>query len=95
MFLRPGTVPAAGWLEAVDGFMQSGAEAASFRRTDGGGFLARFVRPRVHPDQGLLIRVHAYDAAGGHMASEHAEAALLRRLGRITLLAATARAPVT
>ena len=95
MFLRPGTVPAAGWLEAVDAFMQSGGETASFRRAVGGGFLMRLTRPRVHPDQGLLIRKHAYNAAGGHIASENAEVALLRRLGRIVLLAATARAPIT
>ena len=95
MFLRPGTVPAAGWLEAVDGFMRSGGEAASFRRADGGGFLTRLARPRVHPDQGLLIRKHLYDASGGHLASEGAEAALLRRLRRIALLAATAQAPIT
>ncbi len=94
MFLRPGTVPSAGWLEAVDAFVQSDGAAASFRRPDEGLF-ARLLRPRVHPDQGLLIRKRAYEAAGGHPAGEDAEAALLRKLGRIALLAVTARPPIT
>ncbi len=95
MFLRPGTLPGAGWLEAVDAFMQGQGEAATFRRMEGEGLFARLLRPRVHPGQGLLIRKHVYEAAGGHPAGEHAEAALLRKLGRVALLAVTARPPIT
>jgi hypothetical protein len=95
LFLRPGTVPDTGWIDAVDAFMQLGGDAAGFRRLEAAGFLARLLPRRVHPDQGLLIRKRAYDAAGGHAANEEAETALLRKLGRIALLGATARAPVT
>ena len=93
MFLRPGTVPEAGWLEAVEDF--------DARRWEGGGFLDRtsrsmwdFFGARVRPEQGLLISAKAYRGAGGHPPIEDAEAALLRKLGRIALLAATARAPL-
>jgi glycosyltransferase involved in cell wall biosynthesis len=46
------------------------------------------------PDQGLLIARQVYEAVGGHPASEHAEASLLRLLGRrrIAMLPAGARA---
>jgi glycosyltransferase involved in cell wall biosynthesis len=95
LFLRPGTILDVGWLEAVDAFMRSDGEAASFRPADGGGFLRRLLRPRAHPDQGLLIRKRAYDAAGGHPASDDTEAALIGRLGRVALLGATARRAIT
>jgi glycosyltransferase involved in cell wall biosynthesis len=90
-----GTILDVGWLEAVDAFMRSDGEAASFRPADGGGFLRRLLRPRAHPDQGLLIRKRAYDAAGGHPASDDTEAALIGRLGRVALLGATARRAIT
>jgi hypothetical protein len=93
--LRPGTVPEAGWLEAVNTFMQTDADAASFRRPGSEGLLTRLFPPRIHPEQGLLIRNRAYVSVGGHAASEDAEATLLSRLGRIHLLAASARSPIT
>jgi glycosyltransferase involved in cell wall biosynthesis len=93
MFLRPGTVPNAGWLEAVDAFIQGSGDAAAFALPDSGGLLQRLLRSRVQPDQGLLIRKRAYDTAGGHAVSEDAETVLLRRLGRIALLPATIRVP--
>jgi hypothetical protein len=48
-------------------------------------------RPR--PEQGLLIARRFYDALGGHSDGDHAETALLRRLGRrrIGVLSAGAR----
>ncbi len=47
----------------------------------------------ARPEQGLLIARRFYDAVGGHPASDDAEAALLRRLGRrrITMLPSGAR----
>ena len=47
----------------------------------------------ARPEQGLLIARRFYDAVGGHPASDDAEAALLRRLGRrrIAMLPAGAR----
>jgi glycosyltransferase involved in cell wall biosynthesis len=94
MFLRPGTVPGAGWLEAVDALMQGERDAAQFRASDE-GLLAKLLPSRPHPGRGLLIRKRAYDALGGHPMGDGAEAALLKRLGRIVLLAATARRPIT
>jgi glycosyltransferase involved in cell wall biosynthesis len=94
MFLRPGTILEPGWLDAADAFMRGHGKAAAFRAPDAGR-LARLLRPRVRPEQGLLIRKGAYDAAGGHPAGEDGEAAMLRRLGRIHLLPATARRPIT
>jgi hypothetical protein len=92
MFLRPGTVPEAGWLEAVEDFVRGGGKAAAFRRTSRS--MWDFFGARVRPEQGLLISAKAYRGAGGHPPIEDAEAALLRKLGRIALLAATARAPL-
>jgi len=77
-----------------DAFMQGERDAAQFRTSDT-GLLAKLLPPRRHPDGGLLIRKRIYDAMSGHPAGENAEAALLRRLGRIALLAASARRPIT
>lgn len=95
LFLRAGSVPEPGWLEAVETFMQGGGDAASFRPAQTTGLLSQLFGPRRHPDRGLLIRRQAYAATGGHPFSEDAEAALLRRLGRIPLLAASVRQPIT
>jgi glycosyltransferase involved in cell wall biosynthesis len=109
MFLRPGTVPEPGWVEAAERFIGAGTEterAAIFRRRnddfDQPGLVAALVALRTalfggapSPEQGLLIARRLYDRLGGHMAGDDAEAALLRRLGRrrIALLAAGARVP--
>lgn len=93
MFLRPGTAPEPAWIDAVQDFMRGGGQAASFRRSDRSSW--DIFRPRVRPEQGLLISARAYAQAGGHPPAENAEAALLRRLGRIALLAASARVPVS
>jgi glycosyltransferase involved in cell wall biosynthesis len=91
MFLRPGTVPEPGWVDAVEDFMRSGRQAASFRRAN--RWVWDIFGPRVRPEQGLLIAASAYKRAGGHPAREDAEALLLRKL-RPALLAAGIRAPV-
>jgi glycosyltransferase involved in cell wall biosynthesis len=95
LFLRPGVVPESGWLEAVQAFMQGDRQAASFALARRARSWGRLFGPSIHPDQGLLIRKQAYAAAGGHPAGEDNEAALLRRLGRIPLLAASVRRPIT
>jgi hypothetical protein len=93
MFLRPGTVPEAGWVEAVENFIRSGGQAASFRRSSRCSFwdlLGRSVPPR----HGLLISARTYRETGGHPPIDDAEAALLRKLRRIALLPASVRTPV-
>jgi glycosyltransferase involved in cell wall biosynthesis len=92
LFLRPGTVPEAGWIDAVEDFMRGGGRAASFRRASRSW--RDIFGPRVRPEQGLLISAKAYREAGGHPPTDDAEAALLRKLGRVTLLAAAARPPM-
>jgi glycosyltransferase involved in cell wall biosynthesis len=91
LFLRPGIVPEVGWVEAVEDFIRSGGQAASFRRPSRSVW--DFFGPRVRPEQGLLISARAYAQAGGHRASDDTEAVLLRKV-RPALLAATLRAPV-
>jgi len=110
LFLRAGSVPEAGWVDAVDRFIDAGdrldgsARAAVFRPPG----IADLLRPGLaemiallrvtlgggaKPEQGLLIARQLYDELDGHPESEHAEAALLRRLGRrrIAMLPAAAR----
>ncbi len=92
MFLGPGTVPEPAWVEGVQDFMRGDGQAASFRRPSRS--VLDFFGPRIRPEQGLLISARAYAQAGGHPASEDAEAVLLRKV-RPALLAATARPPIT
>lgn len=106
LFLRPGTVPEPGWVEAVEQFIGGGiAERAAVfrRRTDefsAPGIVAAFRAFRgalfgspPGPDQGLLIARGFYQRLGGHAASDGAESALLKTLGRrrVALLSAAAR----
>lgn len=107
LFLRPGTVPETGWIEAVERFIGAGRDteqAAIFRRRadelqQPGLALAlatlrdALVGARASPDQGLLIARRLYDRLGGHAPHDMAEAALLKRLGRrrLALLSAAAQ----
>jgi glycosyltransferase involved in cell wall biosynthesis len=106
LFLRPGLVPQPGWIEAVEGFIGSGAgkeRAAVFRHAgafDDHGLRAAFslLRRAVFggppaPDQGLLIARPLYARIGGHDGGDDAETALVRRIGRrrIALLTAATR----
>jgi hypothetical protein len=107
LFLRPGTVPEAGWIEAIERFIGAGREAeraAIFRRrvdefgepglaAVGAALRTALFGSAPTPDQGLLIARRLYEQFGGHAASEDAESALLRRLGRrrLALLPAAAR----
>jgi glycosyltransferase involved in cell wall biosynthesis len=92
LFLRPGTVPEPAWVDAVQDFMRGDRQVASFRRASQSVW--DLFGPRVRPGQGLLISARAYTQAGGHPPNDGAEAALLRKV-RPTLLAATARSPIT
>jgi glycosyltransferase involved in cell wall biosynthesis len=98
LFLRAGTVPEPGWIAAAEHFIHTAeaaekpraavfhppgavdmmrpalVEVIALLRVAFGG------RPR--PEQGLLIARRLYDAIGAHAATEDAEAALLRKLGR-------------
>ena len=89
MFLRPGCVPAPGWVTDAEQFIETGAQdrAAIF---GGGGRVLFGGAPK--PDRGLLIAHAFYDALGRHPDGPDTEAALLRRLGRrrIALLASAA-----
>lgn len=104
LFLRAGTVPQPGWIDAAEHFMRTAgpAKAAVFRlpgaanavRPGFAEFLAA-VRAAVagggpRPEQGLLIARNLYEAIGGHAASNDAEAAILLRLGsqRLAMLPA-------
>jgi len=98
LFLRPGVVLDAAWLEEVTRVVENAVmrgtvdtHAAVFRRAPDGaeplmrqllGVIAGALRV-PHPDQGLLISRQAYDRIGGHRAeAADPERDLLRRLGR-------------
>lgn len=98
MFLKPGSVLGARWIDEVGRFMQeteldgSEARAAVFRRRAGRGrsnvaeasaLIASAFGALPRPDQGLLIAKRHYDAIGGHRRNAtDPETELLRRLGR-------------
>jgi glycosyltransferase involved in cell wall biosynthesis len=98
LFLRPGIVPDAGWIEEATRFVQQAeandgrARAAVFRPAAGGhrsaiveglALFAAGLIARAQPAQGLLIAKRHYDDVDGHDA-KHAdpERDLIRRLGR-------------
>jgi glycosyltransferase involved in cell wall biosynthesis len=108
LFLRAGVVPEPGWMAATERFIQAadmtGRPRAAVFRPPG---VADLMRPGCReilallrvtlggapkPEQGMLIARRFYEAIGSHDASEDAEAALLRKLGRrrIVMLAAGA-----
>jgi glycosyltransferase involved in cell wall biosynthesis len=91
LFLRAGSVPEPGWLEAIEHVVRGTGQAASFRRPSRSIF--EVFGARVQPAQGLLISARDYAQAGGHAAAENAEAALLRRV-RPVLMSAVLRPPI-
>ena len=88
LFLAPGTVPDAMWVEETSRFVQEAelgqhmdAQAAVFRRAAGGGrslmgealaLLAAAFGALPRPGQGLIISKRFYDRLGGHRA-DHAD----------------------
>jgi len=109
LFLRAGCVPEPGWVEAAERFIEDSnrrdkPSAAVFRPPG----IADLLRPGLaellellrvtlgggpKPEQGLLIARLHYDSVGGHPEGSHADAALLRRIGRrrIAMLGTGAR----
>ena len=96
LFLRPGAVLEAGWIDETAQFMQrvslSGQQRAgifSYARSpyeeatirDGMRLLARFIAG-PSADQGLLISRDHYERVGGHASAARPEARLLSKLGR-------------
>jgi glycosyltransferase involved in cell wall biosynthesis len=85
LFLRPGIVLEAAWIEVARRFIEqaepgAGAMAAVFRPplpmgerrsplAQAWALLAAGLRVRPRPDQGLLIAKRRYDEAGGHAAA--------------------------
>jgi glycosyltransferase involved in cell wall biosynthesis len=97
MFLRPGVVLEATWIEEACLFVEQAegkrpaeTQAAVFRRAPARPFIIEaltIVRyalsRRPHPEQGLLICKRLYDEVGGHRGDmADPEADLLARLGR-------------
>jgi hypothetical protein len=96
MFLPPGAVLDAGWIEETTQFIQNVASSgrpraaifryarspyAETRLRDRFRFLARIAGPLT--DQGLLIARDHYDRLGGYSPDgRRSEAKLLRQLGR-------------
>lgn len=96
MFLRPGSVPDANWIDAIERFVSEydpGAHerAAVFRRRPGRGSAigdvlaaaAAVLGARPRPEQGLLVAKEFYARLGGHSADAgDPEVSLIRAFGR-------------
>jgi hypothetical protein len=82
LFLPAGSIPDAGWVDAVQSFIAQGNvdRGAAFRANSQGVFGA-FLGGRK-PEHGLLIARRTYDALGGHDAGADADTTFLRKLGR-------------
>ncbi|MEJ0075596.1 MAG: glycosyltransferase [Alphaproteobacteria bacterium] len=95
MFMRPGAVPGASWIEDTAAFAQDG-QAAVFSMPPAGlaGWIRRLLGTLPGTEQGLLIRKALYAELGGHRAdAADPERDLLRRIGRsqLTVLRAAVR----
>jgi len=97
LFLNPGTLLDATWIDDTVRFIEgNGARAAAFRPGRAAAtatatasmlgealsLLRLALGGRPRPAQGLLIAKDFYDSIGGHHDGADAEADLLRRLGR-------------
>ena len=88
MFLGPGVVPGAAWIEDTAGFVQGQAKAATFSAPPAGlgGWIRRLFATLPANEQGLVIRKVFYAELGGHRAEAgDPERDLLRRIGRSRL----------
>ena len=102
MFLQPGTVPDATWIDEVRRFVDEAelrgragscaavfrAGSATFRPTliEAIALLRAALGARPNPSQGLVIAKTLYDACGGHRELKETERDLIRRLGRRRLI---------
>jgi glycosyltransferase involved in cell wall biosynthesis len=97
LFLPPGSIPVAGWIEEAERFVRDSAladrqvpRAAVFRPGTAVQSILAAALARAaalgalpKPSQGLLIHRTLYDELGGHdAANANPETALLRRIGR-------------
>lgn len=107
LFLPPGAIPEAGWVEECARFINEpdnsdhGGRAAAFsyaRRPYARFGLANMRKALMRavvgpaPQQGLLISRSHYERVGGHRAERDPQAALNRRIGRSALVTLTTRA---
>jgi glycosyltransferase involved in cell wall biosynthesis len=111
LFLQPGTVPDATWIDEVRRFVEEAelrgcaasyaavfrAGSATFRPTliEAIALLRAALGARPNPSQGLLIARTLYDKCGGHRELDEPERDLIRRLGRRRLVLLRAGAMVT
>jgi glycosyltransferase involved in cell wall biosynthesis len=102
LFLQPGTVPDATWIDDVRRFTEEAdlrgcagsyaavfrAASATFRPTviEAVALLGAALGARPNPSQGLVIAKTLYDACGGHRELAETERDLNRRLGRRRLV---------
>jgi glycosyltransferase involved in cell wall biosynthesis len=102
LFLQPGTVPDATWIDECRRFIEESelrgcagtyaavfrAASATFRPTlvEAMALLRAALGARPNPSQGLVIARTLYDACGGHRDLEEPERDLIRRLGRRRLV---------
>lgn len=94
MFLHPGTVLEAGWIDEITQFMQATSsmrqagifrhERSPYARPDLASAIKRLRRALrgPGPEQGLVIARDHYNRLGGHDSAHNDETRLLRRLGR-------------
>lgn len=102
LFLHADTVLGHGWREAVDRHVKRSTRPACFRlRLDDGAWQARMIERGValrvrllglpYGDQGLLVsRIHYHNAGGYRPLPLMEDVDLVRRLGRVKMLAAEA-----
>lgn len=102
MFLPPGTVPDATWIDEVRRFVEESelrgcagtyaavfrAASATFRPTlvEAIALLRAALGARPNPSQGLVISKSLYESCGGHRELDAPERDLIRRLGRRRLV---------
>jgi len=100
MFLRPGAVPAADWIDDTVAFLQhGGGKAAVFSLESRGlaGLARRLLPTPPRPEQGLVTAKPLYTELGGHRpGAADPERDLLRRIGRsrLTMLRTTIAASI-
>lgn len=94
MFLYPGTVLEAGWIDEIAQFMQARSsmrqagifryERSPYARPDLASAIKRLGRALggPAPQQGLVIARDHYDQLGGHACAHNDEKRLLRQIGR-------------
>lgn len=98
MFMRPGAVPAPGWVDDTTTFIEQTeragrSRAAVFTMAEPGfrALIRRAFGFLPAPDQGLILQKAQYEQIGGHRSVESPDTDLLRRIGRrqITALRTT------